>query len=148
MESWLASHPLGREGGLALLRDMHARWPFFTGMLSNMCMVLAKVDLAIARRYAELVPAPAVRDAVFPRLVAEYERTCRLVLAIKGGAHLLADQPALAASIKERFPYLDPLNHLQVEMLRAYRGGQTDERTLRAIHLSINGLSAGLRNSG
>jgi hypothetical protein len=79
---------------------------------------------------------------------AEYELTVRLALEIKGQRHLLEDQPGLAASIRTRFPYLDPLNHLQVELLRAYRAGQTDERTVRAIHLSINGLSAGLRNSG
>ena len=77
-----------------------------------------------------------------------HDRTVRLALEIKGAGHLLEDQPALAASIKSRFSYLDPLNHLQVEMMRLYRGGQTDERTVRAIHLSINGLSAGLRNSG
>ena len=79
---------------------------------------------------------------------AEYERTVRLAMEISSHTHLLEDQPGLAASIRTRFPYLDPLNHLQVEMLRSYRAGQTDERTLRAIHLTINGVASGLRNSG
>jgi phosphoenolpyruvate carboxylase len=116
--------------------------------MSNMGMVLAKTDLAIASRYAELVPDPSVRDAIFTRIRDEHARTLRHFLAITQQAALLDDNPTLARSIRNRFPYLDPLNHLQIELLRRYRAGDTDVRTQRAIHLTINGLAAGLRNSG
>ncbi|MET0345584.1 MAG: phosphoenolpyruvate carboxylase, partial [Casimicrobiaceae bacterium] len=144
VDLWLADHPRG----LAQLADMHARWPFFKSVMSNMTMVLAKTDLAVASRYAELVTDVAVRDAVFPRIVDEHARTIRHCLAITQQSALLEDNPTLARSIRNRFPYLDPLNHLQVELLRRYRGGDSDVRTRRAIHLTINGLAAGLRNSG
>jgi len=113
-----------------------------------MAMVLAKTDLALASRYADLVPDRATRDKVFSTIAAEHRRTIELVQAITGQKALLHDNPTLARSIRDRFPYLDPLNHLQVELLRRYRTGQTDERTKRGIHLTINGLAAGLRNSG
>ena len=137
-----------RADGWDLLAEMHVRWPFFRSVLSNMAMVLAKTDLAIASRYAELVPDAGTRERIFARIEAEHERTVRHTLAITGHETLLADNPTLERSIRNRFPYLDPLNHLQVELLRRYRAGQTDERTKRAIHLTINGLAAGLRNSG
>jgi phosphoenolpyruvate carboxylase len=127
---------------------MHARWPFFRSVLGNMAMVLAKTDLAVASRYAELVPDPGLRDAIFGRIADEHARTVRELLAVTGQPTLLGDNPTLARSLRNRLPYLDPLNHLQVELLRRHRAGQTDERTRRAIHLTINGLAAGLRNSG
>jgi phosphoenolpyruvate carboxylase len=148
VEAWLAAHPDGAAAGVALLNEMHERWPFFRSVLSNMAMVLAKTDLAIAGRYAELYQDAAARVSIFGRIAGEHERAVRHVLAISGHASLLDDNPTLARSIRNRFPYLDPLNHLQVELLRRYRAGQTDERTQRAIHLTINGLAAGLRNSG
>ena len=148
VEAWLDEALGERETRLALLRDMHARWPFFASMLSNMSMVLAKTDFAIASRYVDLVSDAAVRAAIFPRLAAEHERSVRWLLAISGKMALLEDNPTLERSIRNRFPYLDPLNHLQVELLRRYRAGETDERTKRGIHLTINGLAAGLRNSG
>ena len=89
-----------------------------------------------------------MRERIFARLAAEHARTVAALTAITGQEGLLADNPTLARSIRNRFPYLDPLNHLQVELLRRYRAGQTDERTQRAIHLTINGVAAGLRNSG
>ncbi|MFO1314140.1 MAG: phosphoenolpyruvate carboxylase [Burkholderiales bacterium] len=144
VDAWLGQ----RRDGLALLREMHGRWPFFRSVLSNMAMVLAKTDLAVASRYAELVADRVVREPIFARIVDEHGRTVRAYFAITGRAHLLDDNPTLARSIRNRFPYLDPLNHLQVELLRRFRAGQTDERTRRAIHLTINGLAAGLRNSG
>ena len=144
VEAWL-----GAKGGtLDELREMQRGWPFFRSVLSNMDMVLAKSDLGIASRYAELVPDARLRAEVFGRISAEWQRTRRFLLEITGQAELLADHPALARSIRNRFPYLDPLNHLQVELLRRYRAGETDERTRRAIHLTINGVAAGLRNSG
>jgi phosphoenolpyruvate carboxylase len=144
VDAWLAQHT----DGLPLLREMHEKWPFFRSVLSNMAMVLAKTDLAVASRYAELVSDATVREPVFGRIAAEHARTVRAFSAITWRTQLLEDNPTLARSIRNRFPYLDPLNHLQVELLRRYRGGQTDERTKRAIHLTINGLAAGLRNSG
>ena len=148
VDAFLARHPGGAEAGMALLSEMHERWPFFRSVLSNMAMVLAKTDLAIASRYAELVPEAAVREAIFGRIAGEHGRTLQHVLAITGHASLLEDNPTLARSIRNRFPYLDPLNHLQVELLRRHRAGATDQRMQRAIHLTINGLAAGLRNSG
>ena len=148
VDGWLAGHAGGPAGGIALLSEMHERWPFFRTVLSNMAMVLAKTDLAIASRYAELYADADSRQAIFGRIASEHARTVRHVLAITGQATLLEDNPTLARSIRNRFPYLDPLNHLQVELLRRFRAGQTDERTQRAIHLTINGLAAGLRNSG
>lgn len=147
-ERWMEAHPRGETAGRALLAQMHARWPFFRGMLANLAMVLAKTDLAVASRYAELVPDAALRDAIFRRIADEHGRTCRSLLAITGQRELLEDNSTLARSLRNRFPYLDPLNHLQVELLRRFRAGQTDERTQRAVHLTINGLAAGLRNSG
>jgi phosphoenolpyruvate carboxylase len=144
VDAWLADHPRG----LAALADMHARWPFFRTMLSNMAMVLAKTDLAVASRYAELVPDTTLRQSVFARIAAEHARCVKHCLAITQQSTLLADNPTLEHSIRNRFPYLDPLNHLQVELLRRYRAGDTDARTQRAIHLTINGVAAGLRNSG
>jgi phosphoenolpyruvate carboxylase len=144
VDAWLEEHPRG----IAELADMHARWPFFRSVLSNMAMVLAKTDLAVASRYAELCADGAARDAIFKRIVGEHERSVRHCLRITQQSSLLEDNPTLERSIRNRFPYLDPLNHLQVELLRRYRAGETDVRTRRAIHLTINGVAAGLRNSG
>jgi phosphoenolpyruvate carboxylase len=144
VDAWLSANPRG----LAELADMHARWPFFKSVLSNMAMVLAKTDLAVASRYAELVDDATVRDAVFARIVAEHERSVRHCLRVTQQSTLLEDNPTLERSIRNRFPYLDPLNHLQVELLRRHRAGDADVRTRRGIHLTINGLAAGLRNSG
>ena len=134
------------------LQQMYLRWPFFRSLLSNMDMVLAKTDLAIASRYAELVSDVALRDEIFGRIRAEFERTRRHLLAIEQQDELLADNPLLRRSIRNRFPYMDPLNHLQIELLRRHRAGDPmealDERVRRGIHLSINGIAAGLRNSG
>ncbi len=144
IEAWLGE----RRGTPEELRAMHAEWPFFRTVLSNMDMVLAKTDLAVASRYAELVPDAKLREAIFGRITAEWQRTRRSLAEITGKRELLADNPTLARSIRNRFPYLDPLNHLQVELLRRHRAGETDERTKRAIHLTINGVAVGLRNSG
>jgi phosphoenolpyruvate carboxylase len=144
VEHWVQS----KHGNLDELREMHQAWPFFRSVLSNLDMVLAKTDLAIASRYAELVPDAKLRAEVFGRIEAEWHRARRWLSAITGRAELLADNPTLARSIRNRFPYLDPLNHLQVELLRRHRADGGDERLLRAIHLTINGVAAGLRNSG
>jgi len=133
---------------LALLKKMHKTWPFFSNLLSNMDMVLAKTDLAVASRYAALVTDKKLRKHVFERIVAEWERTSKVLSEITGKTERLADNPLLARSIKNRFPYLDPLNHLQVELLKRHRAGDTNVRLNRGIHLTINGIAAGLRNTG
>ncbi|QRG08018.1 phosphoenolpyruvate carboxylase [Xanthobacter dioxanivorans] len=134
--------------GLSFLQAMYREWPFFRTLLSNMDMVFAKSSLAIASRYAELVPDEQLRAAIFGRIRAEYERTLRHLLAIMGHKKLLQDNPLLDRSIRNRFPYLDPLNHLQIELLRQHRANAGDDKVLHGIQLSINGISAGLRNSG
>jgi phosphoenolpyruvate carboxylase len=144
VDTWLGANP----GGLELLREMHREWPFFATLLSNMDMVLAKTDLAITSRYAALVSDPVLREQIFSRLCAEHRSTVQNLLSITGAGHLLQSNPLLARSIRNRFPYLDPLNHIQVELLRRYRAGDRDDRTKRGIHLTINGIAAGLRNSG
>ncbi|MGY1809862.1 phosphoenolpyruvate carboxylase [Blastococcus sp. SYSU D00669] len=138
----------GDDDRLARLRELHRRWPFFRTIMSNMGMVLAKTDLGLAARYAELVPDRRLRHQVFDEITAEHERTCRMLLAVTGDDGLLADNPSLARSIRNRFPYLEPLHHLQVEMLRRRRGGDDDELTRRNIQLTINGIATALRNSG
>ncbi len=144
VDAWLAQRP----DGMALLREMHREWPFFATLLSNMDMVLAKTDLAIASRYAELVSDAALRDAIFPRLRAELQSTIARLLDITQCGELLESNPLLKRSIRNRFPYMDPLNHIQVELLHRYRAGDHEERTKRGIHLTINGIAAALRNSG
>ena len=144
VEAWLKEEP----DGLAMLQRMNRAWPFFTSLLSNMDMVLAKSDLAIASRYAELVEDVELRERIFGRIREEWQRTRRHLLAITGYDDLLGENPLLARSIRNRFPYMDPLNHVQVELLRRHRAGSSDERVRRGILMSINGVAAGLRNSG
>ncbi|TAN47167.1 MAG: phosphoenolpyruvate carboxylase [Methylococcaceae bacterium] len=136
---------------LALLQAMHREWPFFRTLLSNMDMVLAKTDIGIAARYAGLVKDPALREAIFPRIERERQLSIDYLLAITGQQALLDANPALQQSIRYRFPYLDPLNHLQVDLLQRHRAAAPDggdERVQHGIHLTINGIAAGLRNSG
>lgn len=132
----------------AQLAELHESWPFFSSMLANMEMVLAKGDLAIAGRYAGLVEDRALADTVFGRIRAEWERTTEALLAITGQTALLDDNPDLAAVIRSRLPYIDPLNHLQIELIRRRRRGDDDEAVREGIHLTINGVAAGLRNTG
>ena len=134
--------------GLARLRRMYRRWPLFRSLLSNIEMVLAKTDLGIASRYAAMVEDETLRENIFKRIRAEWDLTYGALLAITNQKQLLESNPPLARSIKNRIPYLDPLNHLQVELLRRHRSGSSDERVLRGIHMAINGIAAGLRNSG
>jgi phosphoenolpyruvate carboxylase len=144
VDAWCAARP----GGMKILNEMYRDWLFFRTVTANMEMVLVKSDLAVASRYADLVPDTALREAVFGRIHDEWHRTVQAVQAITGQESLLADNPLLARSIRDRLPYLDPLNHLQVELLRRHRSGKTDDRVKRGIHLAINGIAAGLRNSG
>jgi phosphoenolpyruvate carboxylase len=145
VNAWLVAQP---RRGITVLQAMYREWPFFQMLLSNMDMVLAKSDIAIASRYAELVPDRELRDRVFSRLRAEWQSTIDALFKIMGQESLLESNPLLARSIRHRFPYLDPLNHMQIELLRRYRAGDTDDDVVTGIHLTINGIAAGLRNSG
>ncbi len=131
-----------------LLRRMCEEWPFFAALLSNMDMVLAKADLEIARRYAELVPDRAAAERIFSAIEAEWRRTVAALEITTGHANRLADNPALARSIAHRFPYIAPLNYLQAELLRRWRAGQIDHKARVGILIAINGIAAGLRNTG
>jgi phosphoenolpyruvate carboxylase len=145
VNAWLEAQP---NSGIRMLQRMYREWPFFQMLLSNMDMVLAKSDIAIASRYAELVSDSELRDRVFSRLRAEWQSVVDALPRIMGQQSLLESNPLLARSIRNRFPYLDPLNHMQIELLKRYRAGDTDQDVVTGIHLTINGLAAGLRNSG
>jgi phosphoenolpyruvate carboxylase len=154
VDAWLNDEETGsKTKKLALLRAMVKEWPFFSTLLSNMDMVLSKTDLAVASRYASLVADRKLRKAIFTRIVAEHERAVEFLSMITGSKGRLVGNPTLARSIKNRFAYLDPLNHLQVELIKRHRswkeqGRESDARVHRGIHLSINGVAAGLRNTG
>ena len=145
VKAWLVKHP---KDGMTLLKEMYREWPFFEALLSNMDMVLAKSDIAIASRYAELVADATLREAIFSRVRAEWQDTVDALLTIMGQRALLEGNALLARSIRHRFPYLDPLNHMQLELLKRHRAGETDQGLVQGIHLTINGIAAGLRNSG
>jgi phosphoenolpyruvate carboxylase len=136
------------DAGLKQLQAMNKNWAFFRGLLSNMDMVLSKTDMGIASRYAELVPDEELRHKIFGEIEAEWQRTVSMLFAITGASTLLQDNPTLARSLTTRTPYIDPLNHLQVALLHRHRAGDANEKVKRAIHLTINGIAAGLRNSG
>jgi len=153
ISSWMADGDAAEQKKkIAILRAMFKEWPFFATLLSNMDMVLAKTDLAVASRYAELVTDKKLRNSIFKRILCEHELTSSCLTGITGAKERLANNPLLARSIKNRFAYLDPLNHLQVELIKRHRAatiaGKVDIRVQRGIHLSINGVAAGLRNTG
>ena len=145
VETWIKENP---DPGMALLKELYRQWPFFRTLLANMDMVLAKSSIAIASRYAELVPDVSLRESIFERIRREWQSSIDMLLQITGQERLLESNPPLERSIRNRFPYLDPLNHVQVELLKEHRAQNTDEQVLRGIQITINGISAGLRNSG
>jgi phosphoenolpyruvate carboxylase len=150
--AYLGNEPKLRKERLALLQKMHKQWPFFGTLLSNLDMVIAKSDLAIAARYVELVEDKKLGKRIFTLIKAEWQATSDALSLITGEASRLESNPSLARSIEHRFPYLDPLNHLQVELMRRYRqrkeGDPENARVQTGIHISINGVAAGLRNTG
>jgi phosphoenolpyruvate carboxylase len=134
---------------LKLLRAMYALWPFFGTLVDKLEMVLAKTDMGIAARYAGLVRDRRLRAAIFGRVEREHDDTLAAVFAITGRKTLLQGNASLARSLRNRTAYIDPLSHLQVELLRRLRSGKGDaDEIRRAVHLTINGVAAGLRNSG
>jgi phosphoenolpyruvate carboxylase len=152
VEAFLGREAKARAARLQLLRRMYAQWPFLRTLLSNLDMVLAKSDLRIAERYVELVEDAKLGKRIYAAIRAEWQRTNDALALITGETTRLQSNPALARSIEHRFPYLDPLNHLQVELMRRHRRRRAhepvDERMQRGIHISINGIAAGLRNTG
>ena len=150
LPGWYGFGSAVRDAGVPFtqLADLHAGWPFFSSALANLEMVLAKSDMAIAGRYAGLVEDRALGDHIFGEIRAEWERTCEALLTITGQSQLLEKDPNLAAALRARLPYIDPLNHLQIELIRRRRRGDEDEAVREGIHLTINGVAAGLRNTG
>ena len=152
VERWLGKPGAEHDQRLALLRRMAKQWPFFRTLLSNMDMVLAKSDLRVASRYLDLVEDRVLGKRQFAAIEREWQRCNRALELITGEKERLASNPSLARSIQHRFPYLDPLNHLQVELIRRYRNRREGDpeiaRVQTGIHISINGIAAGLRNSG
>ncbi|MDO8299930.1 phosphoenolpyruvate carboxylase, partial [Lacisediminimonas sp.] len=154
VSEWLdEAGPAQRSKRAALLRAMSRDWPFFAALISNMDMVLAKTDLAVASRYASLVTDRKLRQQIFRRISAEHQQTLACLILVTGQKERLTGNPVLAQSIKNRLAYLDPLNHLQVELIKRARAnalaaGKGEDRVYRGIHLSINGVAAGLRNTG
>ncbi|WP_395666522.1 phosphoenolpyruvate carboxylase [Methylocella sp.] len=145
VEAFVAKDPETRK---ALLKRMAAEWPFFRALLSNMDMVLAKADMRLAKRYAELTPDRELAASVFGAIEAEWARAVSTLDELTGASARLSDNPALAGALAHRFPYISPLNHMQVELLRRWRAGEHDDKTLRSILITINGVAAGLRNTG
>ncbi|MEH3156015.1 MAG: phosphoenolpyruvate carboxylase [Gordonia paraffinivorans] len=143
-EQWIGDDP----DRLETLRRYHRTWPFFATVLSNMAQVLAKSDLGLAERYSHLVADEDLRSRVFGMIVEEHRRTVQMYFAITETDDLLADNPALARSVFNRFPYLEPLNLLQLELLRRFRSGDDSPQVRRGIQLTMNGLATALRNSG
>jgi len=143
---------LAQPGGEKLLREMHQRWPFFQTMIANAQLTLCKADMSIARVYAGLVEDEGIRERALTRITEEFKRTEQAMLAVTGQAHLLENEPVLAKSIKLRNPYVDPLNYLQVEMIRrrrAVRVKKADREGIRAVlELTVNGIAGGLKNTG
>ena len=135
-------------GDRGLLREMAQRWPFFRATLDNMEMVLAKSDLAIARRYLPLVQDAEMAAHYFGQIEEAWRVTHDCLLDITGQSRLLEKNPQLDTSIRLRLPYIDPLNDLQVELLKRHRAGEADERIQEAIQLSISAIATALRNSG
>jgi phosphoenolpyruvate carboxylase len=131
-----------------LLREMALSWPFFRATLDNLEMVLAKSDMEIAARYATLVQDRALGDSIFNHIRSSWASTHDCLLSITGQTRLLENSPALDASIRLRLPYIEPLNLLQVELLKRHRAGEKDARVREGIQLSINAVATALRNSG
>ena len=130
------------------LKEMLKSWPLFETLIANVDMVIAKTDLTVAKRYAQMLDDEVLREAIFSRIEKEYALTVEALNLLQGNEERLSNNPILAASIKNRLPYLDPMNYLQVEMIQRYRAGDTNDKLKLAILLTINGVAAGLRNTG
>lgn len=153
INQFIHQHPnLSPKQAEQLLKLIHQKWPFFQTLVSNIDMVMAKSDLALASRYADLVTDQRLRRQILQKIQTQWDQTRQALTLITGHKQLLATNPALARSIRHRFPYIDPLHHLQVELIQRFRRhkdeSEMDERTKRGIHIAINGIASGLRNTG
>lgn len=147
LAEWIGEGP---ESGSRLeeLRRLYEVWPFFGSVLSNMAQVMSKAEMRLASLYSELVDDSETSHRIYSVIADEFELTRGMFFRVTGSEHLLADNPMLARSVRSRFPYLLPLNVIQVELLRRYRAGDEREAVSRGIQLTMNGLSTALRNSG
>jgi phosphoenolpyruvate carboxylase len=137
-----------KPGGAAILATMAREFPLFIDLIRNVETALAKSDFGIAQLYASLVTDTGIRDRVFTKLEAEFHRTRRSILAITGQSELLENNQVLARSIRLRNPYVDPISLIQVDLLRRKRAGDDSDAINRALSATINGIAAGLRNTG
>jgi phosphoenolpyruvate carboxylase len=148
LPGWYGAGQAMRSADAGLLREMLDAWPFFRATIDNLEMVLSKSDMGIAARYLTLVKDQAMGEVLFGRIRDMWLATQESVLTITGQTRLLEKHPALDASIRLRLPYIEPLNMLQVELIRRHRAGETDPRVREGIQLSINAIATALRNSG
>ena len=130
------------------LQELNRCWPFFTSVLDNMAQVMSKAELRLAKLYADLIPDREVAERIYQTIFEEYFLTKEMFCRITGAGDLLDDNPTLERSVRSRFPYLLPLNVIQVEMMRRYRSGDDSANVSRNIQLTMNGLATALRNSG
>jgi phosphoenolpyruvate carboxylase len=148
LPGWYGVGQALRSADTGLLREMLEAWPFFRSTIDNLEMVLSKSDMGIAARYATLVEDRALAEALFGRIRDTWLMTQESLFAVTGQTRLLEKHPALDASIRLRLPYIEPLNLLQVELLKRHRAGEDDPRVREGIQLSINAIATALRNSG
>ncbi|GAC1504309.1 MAG: hypothetical protein NVS1B6_12270 [Steroidobacteraceae bacterium] len=148
LPGWYGAGEALRAADPGLLREMLEAWPFFRATIDNLEMVLSKSDMGIAARYATLVEDRTLAEALFGRIRDAWSATQECLLTITGQTRLLEKHPALDDSIRLRLPYIEPLNLLQVELLKRHRSGENDPRVREGIHLSINAIATALRNSG
>jgi phosphoenolpyruvate carboxylase len=148
LESWRQNDP----ARLGQLQRMYQEWPFFRALLSNTQMALFKAEPEIAREYASLCEDPATGERIYAAFREEFDRTVAEVLKVTGAQNLLEENPTLALSLSRRNPYLDPLNHIQLTLLRRYRDESLSEEErnvwLNPLLRSINAIAAGMRNTG
>ena len=147
LEQWIGEGEQATQR-IAELQTLNESWPFFTSVLDNMAQVMSKAELRLAKLYADLIPDREVAERVYSVIREEYFLTKKMFCVITGSDDLLDDNPLLARSVQRRYPYLLPLNVIQVEMMRRYRKGDQSEQVSRNIQLTMNGLSTALRNSG
>ncbi len=136
------------EFGLDRVRDLWERKPFVQATIANAEMAINKADMGIARRYVELVEDEELRERIWSRLLAEYELTVAKILELTGQERLHDREPTLQRTIERRNPYVDPLSIIQVELLRRWRANPDDEDLIATLHLAVNGIAGGLRNTG
>ncbi|MEO1046157.1 MAG: phosphoenolpyruvate carboxylase [Pseudomonadota bacterium] len=141
-------HALDGFADKGVLREMAESWPFFSATLGNMEMVLAKSNMDIAALYADMIGDQTLCSAIFPRIRDGWQRTRDSLLQITGQSRLLEKTPALDTSIQLRLPYIEPLNLLQIELIKRHRAGESDDRISEGIQLTINAIATALRNSG